>query len=338
MNKGLKYSILLAAVCIVLATANLLTGSVSIPAGEVWNILFNGGSDNSAWTYIIIQSRLPQTITALLSGAALATTGLLMQTSFSNPLAGPSILGINSGAGLGVALVMLLLGGSLSIGTLQLGGCIAVIAGALIGAFAVTTVILMLASKMKSNVLLLIVGLMVGYLVSAIISLLSSWSSAEGVQGFVSWGYGNFGGISLQQLPFYTVIIMACLLASLTLIKPLNALLLGDNYAENLGVRIKSTRVRLLGITGIMASMVTAFCGPIAFLDLIVPHIARMMLRTSNHQALMPVTMLSGASLALLCNLICQIPNSNGYIPLNVVTPIVGAPVVIYVILHQRFK
>ena len=338
MSKGLKYSIILAVACIVLATANLLTGSVSIPASEVWNILFEGGSRNSAWAYIIIQSRLPQTITALLSGAALATTGLLMQTSFNNPLAGPSILGINAGAGLGVALVMLLLGGSLSIGTLQFGGCIAVIAGALIGAFAVTAVILMLASKMKSNVLLLIVGLMIGYLVSAIISLLSSWSSAEGVQSFVSWGYGNFGGISLQQLPYYSVIIIVCLLTSLTLIKPLNALLLGDNYAENLGVRIKPTRIRLLGITGIMASMVTAFCGPIAFLDLIVPHIARMMLQTSNHQSLMPVTMLSGACLALFCNLVCQLPNSSGYIPLNVVTPIVGAPVVIYVILHRRFK
>src|SRR5574344_370969 len=338
MNKGLKYSIILAVACIALAAANLLTGSVSIPANEVWKILFGNGSKNIAWSYIIIQSRLPQTITALLSGAALATTGLLMQTSFSNPLAGPSILGINSGAGLGVALVMLLLGGSLSIGTLQLGGCIAVIAGALIGAFAVTTLILMLASKMKSNVLLLIVGLMVGYLVSSIISLLSSWSSAEGVQSFVAWGYGNFGGVSLKQLPYFSIIIVVGLIASFTLIKPLNALLLGENYAENLGIHLHRVKIAMLGITGFMASVVTAFCGPIAFIDLIVPHIARLFLRTSNHQSLMPVTMLTGGSLALLCNLICQLPNQNGYIPLNVVTPLIGAPVIIYVLLHQRFR
>lgn|SRR5574344_410127 len=338
MNKGLKYSIILAVACIALAAANLLTGSVSIPANEVWKILFGNGSKNIAWSYIIIQSRLPQTITAMLAGASLATTGLLLQTSFRNPLAGPSILGINSGAGLGVAMVMLLLGGSLSIGTLQFGGCMAVIAGALTGATLVTLLILMLASRIRNNVILLIVGLMVGYLVSAIVSLLSSWSSAEGVQSFVSWGYGNFGGVPLQQLPYFAAILILGLIGSLTLIKPLNALLLGENYATNLGVSVHKVRISLLSYTGLMAAVVTAFCGPISFLDLIVPHIARMLLRTSNHQSLMPVTMLSGAALALLCNLICQLPASSGYIPLNVVTPIVGAPVVIYVLLHQKFR
>jgi iron complex transport system permease protein len=338
MSKGLKYSIILAIVCIMLTAANLLTGSVKIPAGDVWNILFGNNTKDIAWNYIIIQSRLPQTITAMLAGAALATTGLLLQTSFRNPLAGPSILGINSGAGLGVALVMLLLGGNLSIGTLQLGGCMAVIMGALIGAALITILILTLASKINNNVILLIVGLMTGYLVSAIVSLLSSWSSAEGVQSFLSWGYGNFGGVSLQQLPYFTAIIIVGLVGSLTLIKPLNALLLGENYATNLGVSVRKVRISLLSYTGLMAAVVTAFCGPISFLDLIVPHIARMVLHTSNHQSLMPVTMLTGAALSLFCNLICQLPATSGYIPLNVVTPIVGVPVVIYVLLHQNFK
>lgn|SRR5574344_103566 len=338
MSKGLKYSILLAVASLLLAAANMLIGSVTIPAKEVFSILLGRDSENVAWNYIIIQSRLPQMITAFLSGAALATTGLMLQTSFKNPLAGPSILGINSGASLGVALVMLFLGGSLSIGALQWGGFVAVIIAALIGAMLVMSFILIIASRISSNVLLLIVGLMVGYLVSSIISLLSSWSSAEGVQSFVAWGYGNFGGVSLKQLPYFSIIIVVGLIASFTLIKPLNALLLGENYAENLGIHLHRVKIAMLGITGFMASVVTAFCGPIAFIDLIVPHIARLFLRTSNHQSLMPVTMLTGGSLALLCNLICQLPNQNGYIPLNVVTPLIGAPVIIYVLLHQRFR
>lgn len=338
MNKGIKYLILLTVACTVLAAANLLTGSVAIPIHDVCSILFGNGTENTAWNYIILQSRLPQAITAMLSGAALATTGLLLQTSFRNPLAGPSILGINSGAGLGVAIVMLLSGGSLSIGELQLGGCMAVTAGAMAGAILVTIIILTLAARVHSNVILLIVGLMVGYLVSAIVSLFSSWSSEEGIQSFVSWGYGSFGGVTLSNLPFFATLILLGLAGSIILIKPLNALLLGEDYAANLGVSVRKVRISLLAITGLMASVVTAFCGPLSFLDLIVPHIARMLLRTSNHQSLIPVTMLTGAALALLCNLVCQLPISSGYIPLNVVTPIVGAPVVIYVLLHQKFR
>lgn len=335
-QKGTLYGILLAIALIVLVTANLFFGSVQIPAGAVVDALLGNPVEKASWSYIIWESRFPQCITALLTGAALATCGLMLQTVFNNPLADSSILGISSGSSLGVALVMLGLGGSIVGSTFTLSGFLAIVLGALVGAMLILALILFLSTLIKNNIMLLIAGIMIGYVTSSAISLLNFFSTAEGVHSYVMWGLGNFGGLSLQQLPYYALFIGAGLLGSLLLIKPLNALLLGPRYAENLGINIKRTRNLILITTGLLTAVSTAFCGPISFIGLAVPHVARLMIGTSNHNHLLPVTLLCGSVVALLCNLICILPGENGIIPLNAVTPILGAPVIIYVIINQR--
>ena len=316
--------------------ANLLIGSVNIPPAEVWHILTGGESSKASWSFIVWEARLPQALTALLCGGALAVCGLMLQTAFKNPLAGPSILGINSGASLGVAFVMLLFGGSVTAGTFSLSGFLSVLAGAFIGAMAIMALILFFSTLIKSNVMLLITGIMIGYIASSAISLLNFFATAEGVQSYIIWGMGNFGGVSQQQMPAFASVTLLGLAGALMLIKPLNALLLGERYAENLGVNIRRVRNWLLVVTGLLTAITTAFCGPVAFIGLAVPHVARMLLGTSNHHSLLPVTILSGGAVALLCNLICILPGDAGIIPLNAVTPIIGAPVIIYVIVSQR--
>lgn len=336
MNRGCKYGIGLTGVILLLFIANLLIGSVNIPPAEVWHILTGGESSKASWSFIVWEARLPQALTALLCGGALAVCGLMLQTAFKNPLAGPSILGINSGASLGVAFVMLLFGGSVTAGTFSLSGFLSVLAGAFIGAMAIMALILFFSTLIKSNVTLLITGIMIGYIASSAISLLNFFATAEGVQSYIIWGMGNFGGVSLQQMPAFASVTLLGLAGALMLIKPLNALLLGERYAENLGVNIRRVRNWLLVVTGLLTAITTAFCGPVAFIGLAVPHVARMLLGTSNHHSLLPVTILSGGAVALLCNLICILPGDAGIIPLNAVTPIIGAPVIIYVIVSQR--
>lgn len=316
--------------------ANLLIGSVNIPPADVWHILTGGESSKASWSFIVWEARLPQALTALLCGGALAVCGLMLQTAFKNPLAGPSILGINSGASLGVAFVMLLFGGSVTAGTFSLSGFLSVLSGAFIGAMAIMALILFFSTLIKSNVMLLITGIMIGYIASSAISLLNFFATAEGVQSYIIWGMGNFGGVSLQQMPAFASVTLLGLAGALMLIKPLNALLLGERYAENLGVNIRRVRNWLLVVTGLLTAITTAFCGPVAFIGLAVPHVARILLGTSNHHSLLPVTILSGGAVALLCNLICILPGDAGIIPLNAVTPIIGAPVIIYVIVSQR--
>lgn len=335
-NKGIKYGIALTFVILLLFGANLLFGSVRIPADAVWDILTGHTVEKASWSFIIRESRIPQALTALLCGAALAASGLMLQTAFNNPLAGPSILGINSGANLGVALVMLAGGGTIATGVFSLSGFFSVILGAFIGSMLVMGLILFFSTLIKSNIMLLITGIMIGYVTSSTISLLNFFATAEGVHSYIIWGMGNFGGVSLQQLPYFAGICAAGLLFSILLIKPLNALLLGTRYAENLGINIRRTRNMLLIATGILTSVTTAFCGPIAFIGLAIPHLSRLMLGTSNHNSLLPITLLTGGAIALLCNLICMLPGESGVIPLNAVTPILGAPVIIYVIVNQR--
>lgn len=336
MNKGWKYGIGLSAVILLLFMANLLVGSVDIPPADVWHILTGGEGNKASWSFIVWESRLPQALTALLCGGSLAVCGLMLQTAFKNPLAGPSILGINSGASLGVAFVMLLFGGSVTAGTFSLSGFLSVLMGAFVGAMAIMALILFFSTLIKSNVMLLITGIMIGYIASSAISLLNFFATAEGVQSYIIWGMGNFGGVSLQQMPAFASVTLLGLAGALMLIKPLNALLLGERYAENLGVNIRRVRNWLLLVTGLLTAVTTAFCGPVAFIGLAVPHVARMLLGTSNHQSLLPVTILSGGAVALLCNLVCILPGEAGIIPLNAVTPIIGAPVIIYVIVNQR--
>ena len=260
----------------------------------------------------------------------------MLQTAFRNPLAGPDILGINGGAGLGVALVMLLFGGNITMGNLTIGGSLSVVLGAFTGAIAVTALVLYLSARLKNPVMLLIVGIMVSYLASAIISLLNFFSTAEGVHSYTMWGMGNFSGVSMGQLPVYCVVSAVGLLIAVSLIKPLNALLLGDMYAENLGVNIIRTRNWLLLSTSLLVAIITAYCGPVSFIGLAVPHIGRLMLQSSNHRSLMPVTILTGAVVALLCNVLSSIPGNRGLIPLNAITPAIGAPVILYVLLKNR--
>ena len=260
----------------------------------------------------------------------------MLQTAFRNPLAGPSIFGVNSGAGLGVALVMLLLGGSLSAGSISVSGFMAVLLAAFVGAMLVMAVIFFFSTLVRSHVMLLIIGIMIGYIANSAISLLNFFATDEGVKSYMVWGMGSFGGVSMRMMPLFTSVTILGLIGALLLIKPLNALLLGDRYAENLGVNIIRTRNWLLIVTGLLTAIVTAFCGPIAFIGLAVPHITRLLVPTDNHRLLMPSTILMGAVVALLCNLLCVLPGESGVIPLNAVTPLIGAPVIIYVIIRGK--
>ncbi len=335
MNKGILYCVGLGLVILVLFVLNLMVGSVSIPVKDTWYVLIGEETVKPSWQYIILESRLPQALTAILCGGALAASGLMLQTAFRNPLAGPSIFGINSGAGLGVALVMLFLGGSILAGSVSLTGFIAVMVAAFVGAMAVMTLIFFFSTIVRNHVMLLIIGIMIGYIANSAISLLNFFATDEGVRSYMVWGLGSFGGVSMRMMPVFASITILGLVGSLLLIKPLNALMLGDNYAENLGINIVRTRNWLLIVTGILTAITTAFCGPIAFIGLAVPHITRLLLFTDNHRSLLPATILMGGVVALLCNLITILPGENGVIPLNAVTPMIGAPVIIYVILRR---
>lgn len=336
----MRYSLtilLLFLLVLVLTLCNVWFGSVNIPASSVWQILMGGEVEgHPSWSYIIMESRLPQVVTALLCGASLSTCGLILQTALRNPLAGPSILGIDAGASLGVAVVMLLLGGTLSMGSLSAGGYLLIIIAAMVGALFVMALLMTLSHILRNAVTLLIAGVVISHLTGSIIQLLNYWGTDEGVHSFVLWGMGNFSSVSSDRLPLYSILLLAGLTWAFLLVKPLDALLLGDHYAHNLGVNVRRVRQILLFVTGLLTATTTAFCGPISFLGLAVPHIARMLLRTSVHRVLMPATMLLGALLALGCNLLCTLPSKGMVIPINVITPILGTPVILYVILRKN--
>lgn len=311
---------------------NIFCGAVDVPFVEVFKAIA-GESTNEMWRLIVVETRLPQAVVALLAGAAISVAGLILQTLFNNPLAGPEVLGINSGAGLGVALVMLLSQGTVVSGAL--GGFVAVLLGAFIGALLVIALILSLSSMLKNRLYLLIAGVAISYLVSSVISVLNYFATSEGVHSYMIWGMGSFGAVSMGQMPWFAVPLLLLLAVALFMMKPLNALLLGDDYAANLGVDVMGTRVVLLAVTGLLTAVVTAFCGPVAFIGLAVPHIARLSLKTGNHRLLLPATMVLGASVALLCNLLTMLPGESGLLPLGAITPLVGAPVIIYVVLKD---
>ena len=334
-----RYAVTIVALTValaLLALACLVFGSVDIPLRDIVAILTGKGCGNKAWDIIILQSRIPMIITAALAGAALSISGLLLQTTFNNPLAGPSILGVSSGAGLGVAIIILALGGSIG-GLLgeNVGSYMAILVGALLGAGMVLAVLIAFSSIVRSNTMLLIIGILVSYLTSSVVQLLNSVASEEGVHNYVAWGFGNFSGVSVGQMPLYAGIIIAALVGAALMVKPLNAMLLGARYARNLGINVSRSRNILLLITGVLTAVVTAFCGPIGFIGLAVPHIARLSLGTSNHSRLIPATILAGADIALLCALVSVI-NPHGIIPINAITPIIGVPIMLYIILNRR--
>ena len=336
MKRNILLFISLAVSILFLFGLNLVIGSVQIPFADVLDILCGRFTGKESWEYIILENRLPQTLTAILCGASLSVCGLMLQTAFRNPLAGPDVFGISSGAGLGVALVMLLLGGTVSTSMFTVSGFLAILTAAFVGAIAVTALILFLSTMVRNSFLLLIVGIMVGYVSSSAVSLLNFFASEEGVKSYMVWGMGNFGGVSMSHIPLFSILCLMGIGVSFLLIKPLNILLLGSQYAESLGISTRQLRNILLVVVGLLTAITTAFCGPISFIGLAIPHIARLLFRTENHQLLLPGTVLSGAAIALLCNFICYLPGEAGIIPLNAVTPLIGAPVIIYVIVQRR--
>lgn len=332
INKNLLLPVAGVVLLFLLFMLNVFCGAVDVPYVEVFKALA-GESTNEIWRLIVVETRLPQAIVALLAGAAISVAGLILQTLFNNPLAGPEVLGINSGAGLGVALVMLLSHGAVVSGAF--GGFVAVLLGAFIGALLVIALILSLSSMLKNKLYLLIAGVSISYLVSSVISVLNYFATSEGVHSYMIWGMGSFGAVSMGQMLWFALPLLLLLAIALCMMKPMNALLLGDDYAANLGVDVMGTRVVLLAVTGLLTAVVTAFCGPVAFIGLAVPHIARLSLKTGNHRLLLPATMVVGASVALLCNLLTMLPGESGMLPLGAITPLAGAPVIIYVVLKE---
>lgn len=331
----LLISIGIVAVGLLLFVMNLCFGSVSIPMKEIVAAIFDG--ESSTYRAIILDYRLPQAITALLAGIGLSVSGLLMQTLFRNPLADPSLLGISSGSSLGVALVVLLgTATGLSVSTLALWSTFGVTVAAFLGAFAVLLLILALSSRLRSMVSLVLVGIMIAYIAGSVTDILKFFSQKEGLHSFVIWGLGSFSNVSKAQLPFFAATVIIGAVGAFLLFKTLNLLLLGERYAENLGVNIKRSSMLIILVSGFLTAIITAFCGPIAFLGLAVPHIARFLFKSSDHKLLIPATAFLGMDLALFCNLIARLPSFEGNLPINSVTALIGAPIVLWVIFHRQ--
>ena len=332
------YMLLIMASIFLFFFLNLVLGSVSIPLRAVWNILWGTGNESVIWQNIIWKSRVPQALTALVAGAGLSVSGLQMQTVFRNPLAGPSVLGISSGASMGVAFVVLLSGslGGVALSKLGFMGEIALTIAAIAGSLSIMALIVFVSQKVRGNVTLLIIGVMIGYIANAVIGVLKFFSVEEDIRAYVIWGLGSFARVSGDQMTLFICIMVVLLPLSFLLVKTLNLLLLGDAYARNLGLNIKRARLLVITCSGVLVAIVTAYCGPIIFLGLAVPHLCRGMFRTSDHRILMPASLLAGASLALLCNLIARMPGFEGALPVNSVTALVGAPVVMSVLFNKR--
>lgn len=322
---------------VILFFLNLFLGSVVIPFKELWNVIFYPESNPTIST-IVFDYRLPQAVTALLAGAALSVSGLLMQTLFRNPLADPSMLGISSGAGLGVAVTILLTGflGGEALSSFGLWSNIGVSLAAFLGATLVLMLILGFSSRVRNMTTLIIIGLMISYLAGSLTDIMKFFSVKEDIHAFVIWGMGSFSAVGTSKLLYFSIAISIGLFASLFLPKILNILLLGDLYAENLGLNIKRSNFLIILISGYLTAIVTAYCGPIAFLGLAIPHLARFIFRTSDHRILIPAVMLIGMLISLLCNLIARAPGFEGNLPINAVTALIGAPVVIWIILRKR--
>jgi iron complex transport system permease protein len=337
MKRPIIYAILLIVILTLLGLI-LCVGAVDIPIKDVLAAL-TGGETKRTWRYIILEARLPMAMTAMFAGAALSSAGLMMQTTFRNPLAGPSIMGVSSGASLGVALLSLAFPSLISAiadSNMAFVGLSAVVFAATVGAMTVVALLVAFSSFMKNALTLLIVGIMFSYFSSAVISLLNFFAPAEDVKSFAVWGMGSYMGVTNDSLPMLAGVSIVLLLLSILMAKSLNALLLGERYAANMGYSVKRVRASLLLVSGLLTAIVTAFCGPVGFIGLIVPHLARMVMRTSNHFILLPSSMLIGAILSMLCALITVLPSGFGVIPINAVTPIFGVPVIIYLLLAGK--
>ncbi|WP_027450193.1 iron ABC transporter permease [Xylanibacter brevis] len=338
MKKTLLLILVLMLAIVALLVLNLLLGTVRIPFASVWRILLGSEGESEIWRNIILSSRLPQALTALVAGAGLAVSGLQMQTVFRNPLAGPSVLGISNGASLGVACVVLLSGslGGVALSRLGYLGDAAISLAAIVGSLLVMGFIVWVASKVKGHVTLLIIGVMIGYLATAIIGVLKFFSAEEDIRAYVVWGLGSFGRVSGGQMLLFVCLMSVLLPLSMLTVKAMNLYMLGNGYARNLGLNVRRTRVLLILSSGTLVAIVTAYCGPIMFIGLAVPHLARAIFRTSDHRILMPASLLTGGALALFCNLVARMPGFEGVLPVNSVTALIGAPIVAGVLFRKR--
>lgn len=336
--KVLYKFVLLCLASVAFFVLNLLLGTVKVPIDAVLSILMGDESVSEIWFNIIWNSRVPQALTATVAGAGLAVSGLQMQTVFRNPLAGPSVLGISNGASLGVAFVVLLSGslGGVALSRLGYLGDAAMSIAAIVGSLAVMALILYVSQKVKGNVTLLIIGVMIGYLATAIIGVLKFFSAEEDVKAYVVWGLGSFARVSGDQMMLFVLLMTGLLPLSMLLSKTMNILLLGDYYASNLGLNLKRARLLVISCSGILVAIVTAYCGPIMFIGMAVPHLCRALFQTSDHRILMPATMLTGACLALVCNLVARMPGFEGALPVNSVTALVGAPIIASVLFRRH--
>lgn len=315
---------------------NVSLGSVLIPFSEVIEILLGGNSSKSSWDLIVIHFRIPKIITAILAGSGLAVSGLLMQTLFRNPLAGPFVLGISSGASLGVAILIL--------GSSIFGGILAVVSfsswglaiASSIGASLVLIAILLTANKIRNTMSILIIGLMFGTLASAVISVFTFFSDAERIQQFIFWSFGSLGNLSWNEIIIFFIFYIVGMSLLFLITKPLNTFLLGENYSKSLGINVKKSRMIILTVTSLLTGVITAFAGPIAFIGLAAPHITKLLFKSSNHKILLPAVALLGAIILITCDLISQVPLSEFTLPINAVTSLFGAPVVIWLLIRKK--
>ena len=314
---------------------NISIGSVYIPIKDVFRSIA-GEETREAWTYIIWNYRIPKAITAILVGAALSLSGLLMQTLFRNPLAGPFVLGISSGASLGAAF--LIMGSSLFSGWFAYGivNDISLAVAASVGSFMVLLIVVIVAARIKDSMALLIIGLMFGSITAALVTVLSYFTNAEQLRQYIYWSFGTVGNLSWPQILLLGITTLAGVLLSILCIKSLNALLLGEQYARSMGVRIRASRYAIIIATGLLAGSTTAFAGPIAFVGLAVPHLTRQIFNTTDHKVLVPAVLIYGAILLLICDTIAQLPTTAYVLPINAITSIIGAPVVIWLLLRKK--
>ncbi len=339
MRPGKSYFRIYAAIAVslvVLIIMNLILGSVIIPVRELFASITNSSSisyvNDILWNF-----RIPKVITALLAGVALSVCGLQMQTLFRNPLADPFILGISSGAGLGVALFVM---GSSAFGITMAGSIffnLGIAAAAWAGAAGVTLLILLVSHRLKENSSLLIFGIMIGSITSAIITLIQYFSSSSELKAFVTWTMGSFSGLTSAQIWIMSMLVIPGIVLSIYNIKELNILLQGEAYAKSLGLNLERTRRRILIATTLLAGSITAFCGPIGFIGIAVPHIARLLFRNADHKVLVPATALTGAAIMVFTDMVAQLPGQSGVIPINTVSALIGVPVILYLIMKSRF-
>lgn len=329
----------LVAIVLLLFFIDLILGSVKVPFGEVVQVLIGGGSENIAWENIILKIRLPRALTAILAGGALALAGLQMQTLFRNPLAGPSILGITAGASFGVAAVMLASGSAataFAIKSLGVGGSWLIIIASTLGALLVLIIILAISYKIQDNIIMLIVGIMVSNVTIAIISIWQYFSNPEQIQEYLLWTFGSLGGVTNYQLLMLAIVVLIGTLGTFSISKTLNVLLLGESYAQSMGLNVRKARLLIITITSVLAGAITGFCGPIGFIGIAVPHLTRSLLNSSDHKVLVPSALLMGAALLLFCDIIAQVPGSATVLPVNAITALIGSPIVIWIIVKRR--